>query len=286
MALDSKRQKNSLLLSSEAIQDSGMRNSRGLQDQWADTVRPRTTERHITVHRKLVMGFAISILALIVVTIIAVLLSVRFEECSDGSSRTINSSILEAARFNQNLEVGKEAGDGSKHLAAKDDEEEDWKPWTYLRLPTHLRPLHYNLMITAFMDNFTFSGELNVEIECLNSSRYIVVHAHRLTVERVQVAEDRAAGDVKVSSFFAYQPNQVLVVVLNRSLEVHKSYNLKIIYTAIIENELLGFFRSSYVIHGERRLLGVTQFSPIHARKAFPCFDEPIYKATFKISIK
>ncbi|XP_069813572.1 thyrotropin-releasing hormone-degrading ectoenzyme [Dendropsophus ebraccatus] len=288
MDVANKGQKNSLLLhSSMVIQDSGMRNGRGLQDQWADTVavRPRSTERQVTVHRKLLVGFALSILALIVVTIIAVFLSVRFEECSDASTRTMNGSILEAARFNQNLEVEKNAGDGSNHLQEK-EQEEDWKPWTYLRLPTHLRPLHYNLMITAFMENFTFSGELNVEIECLNSSRYIVIHAHRINVERVQVAEDKVAGDVKVSNFFAYPPNQVLVVVLNRSLETLKSYNLKIIYNAIIENELLGFFRSSYVIHGERRSLGVTQFSPIHARKAFPCFDEPIYKATFKISIR
>ncbi|XP_045645525.1 thyrotropin-releasing hormone-degrading ectoenzyme-like [Ursus americanus] len=281
---------------------------RGLSDPWTDSVgvRPRTTERHITVHKRLVLAFAVSIVALLAVTMLAVLLSLRFDECgasaapgADGGlagfpARGGNGSLPGSARRNHQAggdssqpEAGGEATPGTPSAQPPSEEErEQWQPWTQLRLSGHLKPLHYNLMLTAFMENFTFSGEVNVEIACRNATRYVVLHASRVAVEKVQVAEDRVAGAVPVAGFFLYPQTQVLVVVLNRTLDAQRNYNLKIIYNALIENELLGFFRSSYVLHGERRFLGVTQFSPTHARKAFPCFDEPIYKATFKISIK
>ncbi|XP_062469736.1 thyrotropin-releasing hormone-degrading ectoenzyme [Pezoporus occidentalis] len=307
MDLEEKREKRPPVTPMMIEEEAALRNgSRGLPPgSWAEAAgpRPRTTERHIAVHKRLVLGFAVSILALLAVTMIAVLLSVRFEECSaaaDGPPRASgNGSLPGAARQPpgagqppgrpEQEEEEKEARGGE---VVEEEEEEEWQrrrelpPWTRPRLPRHLRPLHYNLMLSAFMENFTFSGEVNVQLEVLNASRYIVLHAHRMHIEAVRVAEDKLAGGVRVDRSFFYPQTQVFVVVLNRSLEVQKSYNLKIIYNALIENELLGFFRSSYVLHGERRFLGVTQFSPTHARKAFPCFDEPIYKATFKISIR
>ncbi|KAM7057386.1 thyrotropin-releasing hormone-degrading ectoenzyme [Acridotheres tristis] len=307
MALEEKREKRPAVTPMMIEEEAALRNgSRGLPPgPWAEAAgpRPRTTERHIAVHKRLVLGFAVSILALLAVTMIAVLLSVRFEECgtaADGPPRAGgNGSISGAAR--QPPGAGQPPGRPEEEEARggeaaeeeeEEDEEEEWQrrrelpPWARPRLPRHLRPLHYNLMLSAFMENFTFSGEVNVQLEVRNASRYIVLHAHRMHIEAVRVAEDKLAGGVRVARTFFYPQTQVFVVVLNRSLEVERSYNLKIIYNALIENELLGFFRSSYVLHGERRFLGVTQFSPTHARKAFPCFDEPIYKATFKISIR
>lgn len=247
---------------------------RALSDPWADSVGalPRTTERHITVHRRLVLAFALSIVALLAVTMLAVLLSLRFDDCgasaapgADGGpsgfpARGGNGSLPGSARSHHHAggdsalpEVGGEATPGTPSAQPSEDEQEQWQPWTQLRLSGHLKPLHYNLMLTAFMENFTFSGEVNVEIACRNATRYVVLHASRVAVEKVQVAEDRVAGAVPVAGFFLYPQTQVLVVVLNRTLDAQRNYNLKIIYNALIENELLGFFRSSYVLHGERR---------------------------------
>lgn len=156
-----------------------MRNGRGLSDQWADTVvvRPRTTERHITVHKRLVLGFALSILTLIVVTVVAVVLSVRFEECGgQARNRAAGESGSRGAGGSARLNGsrGDRTGDRGDDEAAQ--------PWRSSRLPGSVRPRHYDLQLAVYMDNFTFSGDVSIELECINATRFIVLHTDRLEV--------------------------------------------------------------------------------------------------------
>uniref|UniRef100_A0A8C2C3J8 Aminopeptidase n=1 Tax=Cyprinus carpio TaxID=7962 RepID=A0A8C2C3J8_CYPCA len=261
------------------IEDASMRNGRALSDLWADSVvvRPRTTQQHITVNKRLVLGFAISILTLIVVTAIAITLSVSFERCAAESSGVLAANGSSNSKW-------KKSRDGN--ISHRDSEDEQ-QPWRHLRLPATLRPRHYDLRLSVYMENFTFSGEVNIEFECVHSTKFIVLHTDRLEVDKVLgYSDSKKAGAMRIQRRFHYQPKQVYVIALHREMKPLRTYKINITFHVLIEHELLGFFRSSYVLNGERRFLAVTQFSPTHARKAFPCFDEPIYKATFRVSLK
>ena len=55
-------------------------------------------------------------------------------------------------------------------------------------------------------------------------------------------------------------------------------------YTAILNDILVGFYRSKYIdADGNEKYIGTTQFQYTDARRAFPCLDEPDIKAYFKV---
>lgn len=62
---------------------------------------------------------------------------------------------------------------------------------------------------------------------------------------------------------------------------------LSIAYTGELNNQMCGFYRSTYTnVHGEEKLMASTQFESIDARRCFPGWDEPRRKATFTCSLR
>ncbi|NXW65200.1 ERAP1 aminopeptidase, partial [Eurystomus gularis] len=78
-----------------------------------------------------------------------------------------------------------------------------------------------------------------------------------------------------------------LALLAARPLRAGHNYTLRIQYSANLSESFHGFYKSTYRTQdGELRVLAVTHFEPTMARMAFPCFDEPAFKATFSIRIR
>ncbi|XP_041971233.1 aminopeptidase N-like isoform X2 [Aricia agestis] len=77
-----------------------------------------------------------------------------------------------------------------------------------------------------------------------------------------------------------------LIITTDSPLSLNTDYTLQLSFEGNISNYLTGFYKSSYTdVNNVVRNMGVTQFEPTSARAAFPCFDEPAFKAKFEISI-
>lgn len=57
-------------------------------------------------------------------------------------------------------------------------------------------------------------------------------------------------------------------------------------FEGTLNDQMKGFYRSTYEHNGEKKNMAVTQFEPTDARRCFPCWDEPAFKSTFKIMLE
>jgi len=63
-------------------------------------------------------------------------------------------------------------------------------------------------------------------------------------------------------------------------------WRLKLNFAGVLNDELKGFYRSTWKDDkGVEHVIATTQFEATDARRAFPCFDEPNMKATFKVTL-
>ncbi|MBN1876823.1 MAG: M1 family metallopeptidase [Anaerolineae bacterium] len=147
-----------------------------------------------------------------------------------------------------------------------------------------MKPIHYSLYLEPDFKSFAFKGRVDIEIEVSipvdpdMPGEQVVLDAHQLDIERCVLF----VHGKEQECVFSVAPQLQQLVVALPSVPAG-NFQLSIIYTGEINDELVGLYRSKYEMNGEVHYLAVTQFEEREARRVFPCFDQPSQKATFDI---
>lgn len=161
------------------------------------------------------------------------------------------------------------------------------------RLPIEVVPSNYALEITPYFEAennfaaFSFSGNVKITLKTdVNSINKIVLHSNELSILPDFTIRQVESGDAYEIKLHEYdQRNHQNIFRLNRNLVPKKDYIFNINFIGNLSNDMHGFYKSSYDENGVTKHLAATQFEPYHARRAFPCFDEPHFKATFDLKL-
>jgi aminopeptidase N len=145
------------------------------------------------------------------------------------------------------------------------------------RLPNVARPEHYTLQLAPDLQAATFTGKETIDLTLAQAVDSIVLNAWQLKFGAVTAQVNGKSLPAEVT----LDPSlQQATFKFDRTLPAG-SVTLKIAYSGILNGELRGF----YLSRTPKRNYAVTQFEPTDARRAFPSFDEPLYKATFDVSL-
>ncbi len=150
------------------------------------------------------------------------------------------------------------------------------------RLPSGVRPQRYDLRLAPDLATTTFRGEVSVELLAGAPTTELICNAAELDVTDARLEVDgRVIGvDVRVDEALE-QVHMTLAEALPAGTAV-----LHLSFSGVLNDRLRGFYRSTYTgDDGGDRTIAVTQFEPTDARRAFPCWDEPEFKAVFGVTL-
>jgi len=142
------------------------------------------------------------------------------------------------------------------------------------RLPTDVRPRRYALKFDLDLDAWRSTGSARIELATARATKEIVLHACDLDIGAARL-DGEPAVDIS-------HDEEAQTATLEFASDIEPGdHLLDVEWTGEITAKLRGLYRS---VRGEERY-AATQFEAADARRAFPCFDEPEFKARFAVEI-
>jgi puromycin-sensitive aminopeptidase len=151
------------------------------------------------------------------------------------------------------------------------------------RLPHDVVPKRYALTLSPDLAAARFEGEERVEVEVRQATRTVVLNAVELEIHEATIARE---GQQPLTAQVALDEETARATLTFPQQLEPGDWTLSIRFTGTLNDKLHGFYRSTYrTEQGEERTLATTQFESTDARRAFPCWDEPAFKAVFAVTL-
>ncbi|MBU6315220.1 MAG: M1 family metallopeptidase [Acidobacteria bacterium] len=144
------------------------------------------------------------------------------------------------------------------------------------RLPRTVAPHRYTIALEPDLAAATFTGHLIIDAVVADDTDTLVLNAAELAVEHVVVNGQEA-------SFRLDDGTERLII--DAALEQGPAA-VEIMFSGVLNDKLRGWYRSTFRdADGNEHVIATSQMQSTDCRRAFPCFDEPDFKAVFDITL-
>lgn len=150
------------------------------------------------------------------------------------------------------------------------------------KLPKDVVPINYTVHVVPDLASFTFRGTENIQIEVLRETSKIVLNALNIDIDLAMIG----GGGIGAQALSPVLDKEQQTVSFHTAKPLTPGrYALNIAYRGVINRQAQGLYYDKYSTStGDKMLLG-THMEPTEARRFFPCWDEPAFRAKFKLSV-
>ncbi|MCG3777762.1 MAG: Aminopeptidase N [Nitrospira sp.] len=151
------------------------------------------------------------------------------------------------------------------------------------RLPRQVIPTRYDLRLEPDLAAATFAGQETVTLTIACPTSDIFLNAIELDITSAKI--EGLPGQAQQATITLDEPRQRAHFTFAEPLSIG-TWRLTIRFSGILNDKLRGFYRSTYKDEqGVTHNMAATQFEATDARRAFPCWDEPDFKAIFAATL-
>jgi aminopeptidase N len=145
------------------------------------------------------------------------------------------------------------------------------------RLPENVVPDSYDLKFEPDLGSATFAGDETIHVHLQKAATSVVLNSAEIEFKEAWVG---TADFKQAAAVTTDEKNETVTLTVPSAVPAGPA-EIHIRFTGILNEKLRGFYLSQTA----RRRYAVTQFAATDARRAFPSFDEPAYKAVFRIAL-